>query len=99
MGGGVAGVRVAVGVLPPSVFSSEVGSGRDCLAKTSFRVVDVGEVAEVPFPVRESPHSVYSMVVLGHGGERLRHRIGYRLFISDIGYRIIGLIGITDSPF
>jgi hypothetical protein len=30
---------------------------------------------------------------------RVRLGIGYRLFISDIGYRIIGLIGITDSPF
>jgi len=70
----VMGVRVAVGEVPQSVCCSELGSERACLAEASVRVVNVGEVARVPFAVGESPLSVCTAVVLGRGGGSILYK-------------------------
>ena len=61
-------MQLAVGVVPYSVCSFVVASWQACFAEASVGVVDVGEVAGMPFAARERPQSVCSAVVLGRGG-------------------------------
>ena len=54
--------------MPKTVGSFVIVSRHAYFAEASVGVVDVGEVAWVPFAVRDSPQSVCSAVVLGRGG-------------------------------